>query len=69
MGTHLLPVYARVLLIGVYVAVVVVSVGGNSLVIGAIAAERRMRTVTNCFILNLAVADVLMATLRTVCIS
>jgi len=61
-SSHLLPVYARVLLIGVYLAVIVVSVGGNSLVVAVIAAERRMRTVTNCFIVNLACADVLMAT-------
>ena len=60
--THLIPFYARVLLIAVYLAVVIISVGGNSLVIAIIAAERRMRTVTNWFILNMACADVLMAT-------
>lgn len=44
-SAHLLPVYARVLLIAVYMAVVIVSVGGNALVIMVIAFDRRMRTV------------------------
>ena len=61
-NTHLFPVYARVLLIVLYLVVVVISVGGNSLVIAVIVTERRMRTVTNWFILNLACADTLMAT-------
>jgi len=61
-NTHMFPVYARVLLITLYLAVVVVSVGGNSLVIAVIVVESRMRTVTNWFILNLACADALMAT-------
>jgi len=61
-NAHLFPVYARVLLITLYMAVVVISVGGNSLVISVIVVEKRMRTVTNWFIVNLACADVLMAT-------
>jgi len=60
-NSHLFPVYARVLLIALYLVVVVISIGGNSLVIIVIVAERRMRTVTNWFILNLACADALMA--------
>jgi len=35
-NTHLFPVYARVLLIALYLAIVVISVGGNSLVISVI---------------------------------
>ena len=59
---NLLPVYARILLITLYLVVVVISVGGNSLVIIVIIAEKRMRTVTNWFILNMACGDALMAT-------
>ena len=60
---HVFSVYARLLLIALYLAIVVISVGGNSLVIAAIVTEKHMRTVTNWFILNLACADTLMATL------
>lgn len=61
-STHLLPVYAHVVLIALYLTIVIISVGGNSLVISVIVVEKRMRTVTNWFIVNLACADVLMAT-------
>ena len=40
-----------------YAVIFVVSVVGNTLVCIVIVRRRRMRTVTNCFILNLAVAD------------
>lgn len=49
-----------------YLSVVVVSVVGNSTVIWIILSHRRMRTVTNYFIVNLAVSDLLMTTLNTV---
>ena len=40
-----------------YAIIFLVSVVGNTLVCIAIMKRRRMKTVTNCFILNLAVAD------------
>lgn len=40
-----------------YAIIFLISVIGNTLVCIVIARIRRMRTVTNCFILNLAVAD------------
>jgi len=58
-----LPVYAQVIVIVAYATIVVVSVGGNSLVVATVATRRSMRTVTNWLIVNLACADVLMATL------
>ncbi|XP_018604903.1 substance-K receptor [Scleropages formosus] len=49
-----------------YALIVVVSVIGNITVIWIILAHRRMRTVTNYFIVNLAFSDVSMASFNTV---
>ncbi|CAL1603933.1 unnamed protein product [Knipowitschia caucasica] len=48
-----------------YSLIIVVSVTGNVTVIWIILAHRRMRTVTNYFIVNLAFSDVSMATFNT----
>ena len=48
-----------VLLIIAYGIILIVGVVGNSLVVGVVLRSPRMRTVTNLFILNLAVADLL----------
>ncbi|KAM5237457.1 substance-K receptor [Ctenodactylus gundi] len=45
-----------------YLVLVLVAVTGNATVIWIIVAHRRMRTVTNYFIINLALADLCMAT-------
>merc|ERR1711953_1664919 len=44
--------------------IVLTSVLGNSLVIWIVSAHRRMWSVTNYFLLNLSVADILMASLN-----
>ncbi|XP_022079422.1 tachykinin-like peptides receptor 99D [Acanthaster planci] len=44
-------------------AVMITAAGGNLIVIWIVATNPRMRTVTNYFLLNLAVADALIATL------
>uniref|UniRef100_A0A8C5LH28 Substance-K receptor n=1 Tax=Jaculus jaculus TaxID=51337 RepID=A0A8C5LH28_JACJA len=44
-----------------YVALVLVAVVGNATVVWIILAHERMRTVTNYFVINLAVADLCMA--------
>ncbi|KAL0964686.1 hypothetical protein UPYG_G00327580 [Umbra pygmaea] len=49
-----------------YSLIVVVSITGNVTVIWIILAHKRMRTVTNYFIVNLAFSDVSMATFNTV---
>ncbi|NWU92833.1 CCKAR protein, partial [Upupa epops] len=48
----------RVLLYGVIFAL---SVGGNALVLWVLGRSRRLRTVTNCFLLSLALSDLLLA--------
>lgn len=46
-------------LIAAYTLILAIGVVGNSLVVGVVLKSPRMRTVTNLFILNLAVADLL----------
>lgn len=45
---------ALVILLSVVIVIVVI---GNTLVIAAVITTRRLRTVTNCFVMSLAVAD------------
>ncbi|XP_030060710.1 substance-K receptor [Microcaecilia unicolor] len=50
----------------IYSSIVIVSVVGNVTVIWIILAHKRMRTVTNYFIVNLAFSDVFMAIFNTI---
>ncbi|XP_070801193.1 substance-K receptor [Pituophis catenifer annectens] len=49
-----------------YLMIVTASIVGNATVIWIILSHRRMRTVTNYFIVNLALSDLLMSALNTV---
>ncbi|XP_014874870.1 tachykinin receptor 1a [Poecilia latipinna] len=60
------PVWRIVLWAIAYSCIVVVSVVGNVTVIWIIMAHKRMRTVTNYFLLNLAFAEVSMSAFNTV---
>jgi len=52
----------RAIFVALYVAVAVVAVVGNAMVVWTVVGQRHMRsTATNCYILNLAVADLLVA--------
>ena len=53
----------KVVVILLYGVIVVIGFGGNVTVCYIVATNRRMRTVTNYFIVSLACSDVLMATL------
>ena len=58
-----MPTYAHVIITFMYSTVTVLAVGGNVIVCYTVLAYQRMRTVTNYFIVNLAVSDLLMAVL------
>ncbi len=60
------PVWQIVLWAIAYCSIVLVSVVGNITVIWIILAHKRMRTVTNCFLVNLAFAEASMSAFNTV---
>lgn len=49
--------------IPLYTTILLLSVTGNALVILTLIQNRRMRTITNVFLLNLAVSDILLGVL------
>lgn len=53
------PSYVAVILTVAYVIVAVVGVVSNGLVVTLVYKQPRMRTVTNYFLVNLAIADIL----------
>ena len=55
------PVWSQLLWTVIFAVMVTVAILGNLSVIYIILANRRMRTVTNVFLLNLSTADALMA--------
>jgi len=61
----IMPWYFRVGYTMAFIAMVVVAAGGNTGVVWIVVTHRRMRTVTNYFLVNLAVADALMSILNT----
>ncbi|XP_048001553.1 tachykinin-like peptides receptor 86C isoform X2 [Leguminivora glycinivorella] len=58
------PWWGQLAWLTVFAVMLMLAVLGNTLVIWIVLAHRRMRTVTNCFLVNLAIADLLMATLN-----
>ena len=55
------PLYVKIFIITVYIVIIVVAVGGNTLFSYVIMTQRKLRSVTNMFLLNLAVSDILKA--------
>ena len=58
---YLLPWEQQLIWILLFSAMIVLAVVGNGMVIWIILAHRRMRTVTNYFLLNLSFADFILA--------
>ncbi|CAH1101024.1 unnamed protein product [Psylliodes chrysocephalus] len=60
------PLWKQILWCIFYIVMVVVATGGNVIVIWIILLNKRMRTVTNYFLLNLSVADTMVSTLNVI---
>ncbi|KAG8173020.1 hypothetical protein JTE90_009610, partial [Oedothorax gibbosus] len=58
---YLMPWPQEVAWAALFATMIAVAVAGNAIVVWIIVAHRRMRTITNLFLLNLAIADFLMA--------
>ncbi|KAK4287003.1 hypothetical protein Pmani_036444 [Petrolisthes manimaculis] len=61
-----LPWWHELIWYVVFMGMVIVATGGNLIVIWIVLADRRMRTVTNIFLVNLSVADAMVSTLNVV---
>jgi tachykinin-like receptor len=60
----ILPLWRQVLWTLLFAGMVVVATGGNLIVIWIVLANKRMRTVTNYFLVNVSVADAMVSTLN-----
>ena len=54
----------HVLWTGAFSIILIISILGNTLVLWTVLGHRRMWSVTNCFLVNLGVADIGMAVLN-----
>ncbi|XP_045484854.1 tachykinin-like peptides receptor 86C [Pieris rapae] len=62
--TNGMPPWAHNSWICLFAAMLAVAIGGNAIVIWIVTAHRRMRTVTNYFLVNLSFADLMMSLLN-----
>ncbi|XP_059616176.1 tachykinin-like peptides receptor 99D [Phlebotomus argentipes] len=60
----ILPLWRQILWSILFGGMVIVATGGNLIVIWIVLAHKRMRTVTNYFIVNLSIADAMVSTLN-----
>ncbi|XP_072397704.1 tachykinin-like peptides receptor 99D [Diabrotica undecimpunctata] len=58
----ILPLWRQIFWCAFYAVMVITAIGGNVIVIWIIWTNKRMRTVTNYFLLNLSVADTMVST-------
>lgn len=61
----ILPWWQQLLFISAFAPMIIAAAGGNIIVIWIVLAHKRMRTVTNYFLVNLAVADALISIFNT----
>ncbi|XP_043212129.1 tachykinin-like peptides receptor 99D isoform X2 [Amphibalanus amphitrite] len=57
----IMPWWRQVVWTLIYIALVIVATGGNLIVIWIVLAHKQMRTITNFFLVNLAVSDCMMS--------
>ncbi|KAL5236378.1 hypothetical protein ACI65C_003788, partial [Semiaphis heraclei] len=62
--SHTISMWHKLIWSTVFIAMLIVAIVGNSIVIWIVAAHRRMRTVTNCYMVSLSISDLLMASLN-----
>ncbi|WAQ95698.1 RYAR-like protein [Mya arenaria] len=60
-GPFQISEYVQVMIIVMYTIVILIAIGGNSIVCYLVYAYKRMQTVPNYFIVNLAISDIIMA--------
>ncbi|KAK0168217.1 hypothetical protein PV327_002042 [Microctonus hyperodae] len=60
----ILPVWRQMIWTFLFVGMITVATGGNLIVIWIVLAHKRMRTVTNYFLVNLSIADAMVSTLN-----
>ena len=65
-GLFLLPWYMQLFWHVMFGIMVIVAAGGNLIVIYIVLSDRKMRTVTNIFLVNLSIADAMNATLNVI---
>ncbi|CAG5135655.1 unnamed protein product, partial [Candidula unifasciata] len=58
---YFLPWWQQAIFYTMFVLMFIVAAGGNIIVIWIVLAHKRMRTVTNYFLVNLAIADVMVS--------
>ena len=62
---YVAPWYLVIFYVSIFIPMVGVAAGGNLIVIWIVLAHKRMRTVTNYFLVNLAIADALISIFNT----
>nr|XP_046916674.1 tachykinin-like peptides receptor 99D [Dermatophagoides farinae] len=63
---YIMPLYQQILWSFIFGTMVFVAAGGNIIVIWIVLTNKRMRTVTNYFLVNLSVADIMVSTLNVI---
>lgn len=61
-----LPWWRQMLWTVLFAGMIAVATGGNLIVIWIVLAHKRMRTVTNYFLVNLSIADAMVSTLNVI---
>lgn len=65
-NAFILPWYQQIVWSLLFGSMILIAAGGNLIVIWIVITHKRMRTVTNYFIVNLSVADTMVSTLNVI---